>query len=128
MIQLSAGFFATSKSGVLGWARADNARMHGFKRIGDEEIERINRDRRTVERGSTASGDSVVRFSDDGCRQLFIEAVDGVLTTGDREVPVLLTRLGLGYVLDLTRSVRNGRGGRFIATRVINNICWEEGL
>lgn len=31
--------------------------MHGFKRMGEEEIERINKDRRTDETGSLASGD-----------------------------------------------------------------------
>lgn len=37
--------------------------MHGFKRIGDEETDKINNDRKTDDRGSFASGDEELLFA-----------------------------------------------------------------
>lgn len=58
--QCSKGLRSTSVRAVLGLASADKAHIHGRRSNGEDEMERMNADRRTVDSGSFASGDLVV--------------------------------------------------------------------
>lgn len=58
--QCSNGLRSTSVRAVLGLASAERAHIHGRRSNGEDEMERINADRRTADSGSFASGDLVV--------------------------------------------------------------------
>lgn len=87
--------------------------MHGLRRIGDDEMERIKRERRTVERGSMASGDPDLLFWGGGCIKLLVEA-PSVLAIEDLALLVLLTNLHLRDGAVRMDTVRTGRSAGFI--------------
>lgn len=58
--QFSNGFRSTSVRAVLGLASAERAHIHGRSSNGEDEMERMNADRRMVDSGSFASGDLFV--------------------------------------------------------------------
>ena len=64
---------STSVSALLGLASDDRAQIHGRSNSGDDEMERINADRKTADSGSFASGDFVAGLD----VRVLVAAVEG---------------------------------------------------
>lgn len=78
--QCNNGLRSTSVRAVLGLASADRAHIHGRRSNGEDEMERMNADRRTVDSGSFASGDFVVGLGADAVA--VVEGGGGVRVCG----------------------------------------------
>lgn len=63
--QFSNGFRSTSVRAVLGLASAERAHIHGRNSNGEDEMERMNADRRMADSGSFASDDLVVGLDEE---------------------------------------------------------------